>query len=183
MQKYKLNRKLVEVECDQCHCMFQKPESEYKRSLKLGRHNFCTRRCAVIYSNSHRKPTEKLLKTYSTIKQYAGNQRDEYTPFRYILRSARNRFKECNLTLEYLQELWESQNHICPYTGLELVLPSYTKKVSIENRASLDRIDSSKGYVIGNVQFVSTPINFLKGTMSDTQTKEYLKKIAQFLLS
>ena len=45
-------------------------------------------------------------------------------------------------------------------------------------RASLDRIDSSKGYVIGNVQFVSTPINLMKSTMSDLETKQYLKLIS-----
>lgn len=183
MQKYKLNRKLIEVECDCCHQKFQKPLSEYNRNLKLGRHNFCTRSCSIRYSNYHRIPSEKIIESQNNIKNYAGNHRDEYTPFRYILRSARNRFKECNLTLEYLKEVWDKQNGICPYTGLNLILPSYTKKVPIEYRASLDRIDSSLGYVIGNVQFVSTPINFLKSTMTDTQTKEYLKAIAKFLLS
>lgn len=48
----------------------------------------------------------------------------------------------------------------------------------IRYRASLDRIDSSKGYIKGNVQFVATPINYLKGTMSDETTKAYLREIA-----
>ena len=183
MKKYKLNRKLIEIECDCRHMQFQKPLSEYNRNIKLGRHNFCSRSCAIKFSNSVRQKTEKMIQAQNNLKNYANNHKDEYSPFRYLLRTVRNRFKEFNLTLEDLKILWEKQNGICPYTGIKLKLPSYTTKVPIEERASLDRIDSTKGYVVGNVQYVSTPINFLKGTMSDIQTKEYLKKIVQNLLS
>ena len=51
-----------------------------------------------------------------------------------------------------------------------------TLDVSI--RASLDRIDSSKPYEVGNIQFISTPINYMKNSMSDEQTKTYLRVIS-----
>lgn len=45
--------------------------------------------------------------------------------------------------------------------------------------ASLDRIDSSKGYEIGNVQFISTAINYMKNTMSHEDTLKLCKIIAE----
>ena len=45
--------------------------------------------------------------------------------------------------------------------------------------ASLDRIDSSKGYEIGNVQFISTAINYMKNTMSHEDTLKLCEIIAE----
>ena len=43
MELYKQKRKLITITCDYCGKEFSKPESEYKRNVKLGRHNFCSR--------------------------------------------------------------------------------------------------------------------------------------------
>lgn len=136
--------------------------------------------CAARYNNSHRaKPTNH------NISQYSNNHRDEFTPFRYSLRCAKRRYKGCTLTLEDLQEQWELQQGVCPYTKLKLTLPEdgniATLDVSI--RASLDRIDSSKPYEVGNIQFISTPINYMKNSMSDEQTKEYLRVISANIIN
>jgi hypothetical protein len=171
-KKYMQNRRLVTFICDNCGKEAQKPLSEYNRNIKLGRKNFCCRACSATYRCNLYKdiPTEAQLKAQQNIKNYCQNHKDEWTPFRYSFRNAKKRFKEFNLTLKDLKQIWEQQNGICPYTGLKLYLPTWNKKGNCEQlwcRASLDRIDSSKGYVVGNVQFVSTPINFLKSTMSD----------------
>lgn len=182
-KKYMQNRRLVTFICDNCGKEAQKPISEYNRNIKLGRKNFCCRACSATYRCNLYKdtPTEAQLQAQQNIKKYCQNHKDEWTPFRYSLRNAKKRFKEFNLTLEDLKQVWEQQGGICPYTGLKLYLPTWKKKGSCEQlwyRASLDRIDSSKGYVAGNVQFVSTPINFMKSTMSDLETKQYLKLIS-----
>lgn len=43
--------------------------------------------------------------------------------------------------------------------------------------ASLDRIDSTKGYVKGNVQFVCRAINLAKSTFSDADMKNFIDNI------
>lgn len=183
MEKYKVNRKLVTVTCDFCGKEFQKPITEYNRNVKLGRHNFCSRSCSCKYCHSLHLPlTDNQERVRENIKNYSSNRHDEYTPFREILRRARNRFKECDLDLPYLKDLWESQEGKCPYTHLKLVLPIWNKTPDKRYEASLDRINSSKGYIKGNVQFVATPINYLKNTMSDIETKAYLKEIAISIL-
>lgn len=68
---------------------------------------------------------------------------------------------------------------ICDCCGKEAT--KATLDVSI--RASLDRIDSSKPYEVGNIQFISTPINYMKNSMSDEQTREYLRVISANIIN
>lgn len=180
------NRRLITFTCDNCGHEAQKPLSEYKRNLRLARKNFCCRSCAFKYGKQIHKYdtyTDKQIKSQQNIKKYCHNKRDEWTPFRYSLRNAKKRFKDVNITLQDLKQVWEDQKGICPYTGLKLELPTYNNHIHVWKRASLDRIDSSKGYIVGNIQFVSTPMNLMKSTMSDLETKQYLKLISSWTLS
>ena len=59
---------------------------------------------------------------------------------------------------------------MCVYSKVKLVHYSYKLKSDKIYTASVDRIDSSKGYIEGNVQFVSQAINYMKGTMSHEET-------------
>lgn len=67
--------------------------------------------------------------------------------------SARKRGLACTIDAKYLFELFVSQGGLCGYTGLPIVL---------NEDASLDRIDSTKGYIPGNVHWVSWKINRMK---------------------
>ena len=57
---------------------------------------------------------------------------------------------EFNITPEYLQKLYDD-NPRCAYTGIDLSFDK-TKSSTKDQILSLDRIDSTKGYVEGNVQ-------------------------------
>lgn len=104
--------------------------------------------------------------------------------FSYFLRNCRKRYKECTLTLSDLQAQWDKQNGICPYSGIKLNIPTYKKNHNNPiYTASVDRIDSSEGYIPGNIQFVSTCINYMKNTMSDSDTRLMCKYIAEYFYS
>lgn len=155
------HRTQVQFICDCCGKEATKAKSEYERNIRLDKKNFCSRSCAARYNNSHRaKPTN----SNHSISQYSNNHRDEFTPFR----CAKRRYKGCTLTLEDLQEQWELQQGVCPYTKLKLTLPEdgNVNTLDVTIRASLDRIDSDKPYEVGNIQFISTPINYMKNTMN-----------------
>lgn len=53
----------------------------------------------------------------------------------------------------------------------------YIKRTTFN--ASLDRIDSSLGYIIGNVQWVYKGVNFMKGEMSHDYFIEMCKMITE----
>lgn len=83
--------------------------------------------------------------------------------YNHVLRerktSKRNKL-EVSITIEEGWELFLKQNRKCALSGLELTFPNGWKDKSYN--ASLDRIDSSKGYVKGNVQWVHKDVNIIK---------------------
>jgi hypothetical protein len=76
-----------------------------------------------------------------------------------IKNSAKKRKLEHQIDGNYLWSLYLKQNKKCAFTGQELVLDSSHHE---KNTASLDRIDSSKGYVEGNVVWVHKDVNMMK---------------------
>lgn len=73
--------------------------------------------------------------------------------------SAKKRKHEFSIAPEYAYRLIEEQGWRCKLSGLPLYFSQHHSEVST---ASLDRIDSSKGYVEGNVQWVHRDINLMK---------------------
>lgn len=163
-----------QVSCDYCGTIFEKPVSEILRNRSLGRKNFCSRKC--VGKNNINNFGDKA--SDYDISQHAGNNRDEFTGFREFIRRIKNRTKEVDVDIAYLKIVWEFQGGVCPYSGIQLVLPSYKNNDYITT-ASLDRIDSSSGYVRGNVQFTSTAINYMKGQLSHEQTIKLCQLISQ----
>lgn len=73
-----------------------------------------------------------------------------------------------DLTYDYLDSLWIAQDGCCAYTGWKLEFD----KSGVPGSCSLDRIDSSSGYVEGNVQFVHKDVNVMKWNLSDSRFRE-----------
>lgn len=172
MLKYKKGRKLITVICDFCGQEYEKPITEYNRNKSLNRHSFCSRTCSVKFGNKNvpRKRSYEHLKLYQR----------KINPFLFYLRTIRKRYKEINITIEDLIEQWNKQEGVCPYSGIKLLLAS-SRNTNINPiyRASLDRVDSNKGYIKGNIQFTSTSINYMKNDMSHEDTIKLCKLITK----
>ena len=172
--------KKVEVACYHCKKIFMKSSKEFNRSEKIGRKHFCGRSCCGHYHNTTNR--ERWFKPGS-IKHLSGNKRDEFTPFRYFMKSVKYRETlkgKSDLTLEYLKELWERQLGICYFTGWKMVLPhgvvGYEGGVDSKS-ASLDRIDNTKGYVVGNVRFICLMANYARNNFTDNELIEFCKSV------
>jgi hypothetical protein len=85
-----------------------------------------------------------------------------------IKNSAKCRNIPMEVTPEYLNTIWDEQKHKCALTGLDLIMKAKSKTdTPWSNTASLDRKNSSVGYVIGNVRWVHPVINMMKNHFSD----------------
>jgi hypothetical protein len=107
-------------------------------------------------------------------KNWKGEKFISKSFFGSIKASAFKRLIEFDLTIEYLDELWISQNKICALSGTELFLnykPSKSKE-NLPHTASLDRIDSTKHYCKDNVRWVHKDLNRMKWNISD---KDFIK--------
>ncbi len=118
----------------------------------------------------------KTISTYVLPSFYS--RRDEYTGLRNFITKAKKRKRMGDISLEDILSVWKNQNGICVYSGVKLSLPPSTGTISIIFLASLDRIDSNKPYSIGNIQFVSAAMNYMKGLMSHEETECLCKLIA-----
>lgn len=116
------------------------------------------------------------------LKNHSNNRLDEFSPFRSFLNVGRATFKKhkIKIDVEYLKKVWETQKGICPYTGIKMILPRTSSHKNAKKsmmRASLDRIDSSKDYIVGNVEFVCQAINTAKNNYTKEDMKNFLRSI------
>lgn len=79
------------------------------------------------------------------------------------------------VTVQYLDSI---TTDICPLSGRQLTYPRFARDTSAT--ASLDRIDSSQGYIEGNLRWIHKDLNIMKSNMSDREFLEWVKDIAAY---
>lgn len=173
--------KTILIVCANCKKEYKKSLKEYKRQIKKGNNRFfCNSSCAAIKISTEikRKGNPQYL--------VPDNRRDKFSSFRWFVNRAKYRSKslqryDSNISVEYLKDIWDLQNGICPFTGWELILPnnsSYPWKDKNPANASLDRIDNSKGYIEGNVRFIAFMANIARQSFTDEQLIAFCKAVA-----
>jgi hypothetical protein len=174
--KKKYQRPQTEVVCgdSQCGKSFMKDVSEVKRNQKRGSKNYCSLSC------SGKDKHEQLLIYCGNPQNFKGVVRsDKYTGIRDHLRRAKNRNHEVTITLDDLLEQWILQDGICVYTGVKLIHPIRAKDEGFLFTASLDRVDSSIGYVPGNIQFISTTANLAKNKLTHHEMLKFCELVSE----
>lgn len=91
---------------------------------------------------------------------------------------AKSRNLDFLISLEYAWSIIENQNFKCALSGLEIKFSTYAN--GHDGTASLDRIDSSKGYVEGNVQWIHKKFQNMKGASSDADFIQNCKEIYEY---
>ena len=82
---------------------------------------------------------------------------------------------EWGVTFEYLAQLLIEQDFKCALTGWDI------HAMEINSPASLDRIDSSVGYVEGNLQWVNSKVNMMKQQYTQEDFIEVCKAVANMV--
>jgi len=125
------------------------------------------------YAKEYYIKNKDKLKTYT--KEYRYKQK-ETKPIRNMLKNARYSAKQRNIEFDLQLEDITIPTH-CIYLGIELT--NIVGKGKIDTNASLDRIDSTKGYIKGNVQVIS----YLANRMKSNATREQLISFAKGILN
>lgn len=98
--------------------------------------------------------------------------------FNVIKSGAKVRNLEFNITIEQIEDLFLKQNGKCALSGIILNL---TKNSNYRlSTASLDRIDSSKGYIIENIQWIHKRINKIKNDLPEDEFLEWIQLIYNY---
>jgi hypothetical protein len=106
-------------------------------------------------------------------KRYTGLTLDQ--KFEQLLKTAQKRKTvKVFISVEHIKDAWKKQEGRCAYTKLPL-----TSEAHQLNTVSLDRIDSSKDYVEGNIQLVCVPINVMKMDSTEEQFIHFCSLVTQ----
>lgn len=146
-----------------CICDCGNKTVVYSGHLKTGHTSSCgCKSHSLLYNSKAWKGYEKISGTY----------------FNSIYYGAKTRNLEFSITIEEIWELFLEQNRKCALTGLNI---SFSSKHKLKDgTASLDRIDSSKGYIKGNVQWVHKTINLMKWNLEEKEFFAFCKLVKQY---
>lgn len=84
---------------------------------------------------------------------------------------------EVDIGVDYLMELWRLQNGICALSGMPMAFDQDLPDRSV----SIDRIDCSKGYIVGNLRLVCTSTNIMRKDMLDSEFYWWCKAVAEYM--
>jgi len=94
-----------------------------------------------------------------------------------IKKNARTRNLEVSIDIKYLWDLYICQNKKCALSGVDIGFPKMVTE-KYKTTASLDRIDSSIGYVEGNVQWLHKDVNRMKMDINQDVFIQYCHNIS-----
>ena len=151
------------------------------KAINFGKNNHSNKEIIELI-NELRNPIEHELDIRPVRSLWEFSSRSDYykdlrqrDPRRFIRSSLAT--KKSNLTLDYVMQLFDDQKGKCALSGLTMVNVNSLKSISI------DRIDSTIGYVINNIQLVCKWINLAKNTHTNPEMRKFLREIKQIQLS
>ena len=146
----------VKCECSCGNKSYQRLDRISKRITKS-----CQNCSIYLKERNHRNLSEMTSKMLSILKT-----------------RSKTRGLDFNIDMEYLNNLYYKQNMKCKLSNIIInINPINNDLKSIT--ASLDRIDNSKGYIKGNVQWLHKRINIMKGNLNELDFIEICNLIAK----
>lgn len=154
--------------CSKCQTVKQLTEFNNTKTNKDGLSYLC-QPCNKESSRAYRERNHKRY--YQAQKSTRQMEPVHVSQTLYGLKSrSKKKGLEVGVTQEFLLKLLQESDYLCAVTGLKMNLEIHPRKKANPFKASLDRIDSDKGYTEGNVQWVCWAVNQMK---SDRTVKEF----------
>lgn len=120
---------------------------------------------------------------YNKNKEWEGHEDLSKTYWTRCIKGAKKRNLEFSITINYAWDLFEQQKGICALSGVPIIMDrhfSQNRAFKKIQTASLDRIDSDKGYIEGNVQWIHCTLNKMKSNLQENQFIEWCKKVIDY---
>ena len=155
-----------DVLCD-CGHRFRTGHSMLSRKAKGEALPFCN----ACFSQDKKSPKRNTMLTEHISKSRYGAIRHQ----------ANIRGIKFDVTPEYLEYIWNLQGGKCALSGIPLILGVRAKDLrNGVGNASLDRINSSEGYIEKNVQWVHKTVNCMKNTLSQEDFIQFCNMVTTY---
>lgn len=94
------------------------------------------------------------------------------------LKSSRKDTHAWEIDYDYILQIWNNQNGKCALSGLDLMYHKGSGPTWFN--VSIDRKNSNKDYVVGNIQLVCSAVNMMKQSMNDVDFIWWCKTITTY---
>ncbi len=150
------NKNLYHYECVDCGkpCQRNKTNTIEKENAKSNRCNKCAKNKII-------KDNGGVPINYNGTYNFSGKS---YSAWKS---SAKRRGINWKITKQQMEDVFKKQNGKCALSGMEMI-----PRKNTPYRPSIDRIDSTKGYSIDNIQFVCSMVNVMKNKFNE---KDFIK--------
>ncbi len=145
--------------CTNCKEFKQEDEFYFRTNNKKESY-----RCKVCKECKNKKQRERRKLSFETYLK------DSMRSRRW---SAKSRGIEFNLDEQYCLTLFKLQGGICPYTNIPLD-HKLSRNMNSRESISLDRWDCNKGYIKGNVMYISGRANVIKNNQTLDEFKLWM---------
>lgn len=133
----------------------------------------------VVLEQNLRRGLSQSCGCLSKDIQFTGLEEISGTYWSRLKHDASKRKLEFKITLEEVWHLFLKQERKCALSGVDIKFADNTQQYwSKGTSASLDRIDSSKGYTLNNVQWVHKDINRMKQNFPEERFFELCQTVA-----
>lgn len=158
-------------------------ERDFSKHNKQGQAQWkCKCDCGKFSITTTLRLTCGMTKSCGCLKYRTGGHHPAFCGYEDIDGNYWNRMKngaktrsiKMGVSIKNVWDLFVSQNGICALSGEKLIIKKNGRT------ASLDRIDSSKGYVKGNIQWVHKDINMMKHSFSTTKFIELCESVVKY---
>ena len=144
----------MEVMCDYCGKLFDYKGG--KAHFLRSSHHYCSNKCLC---ESNRKYDECHNKS---------NKR--YTILCVLKKRAKQKGFDFDLTLDDIPQI----PSVCPVLGIPIII-NEGNHWPTDNSPSVDRIDSTKGYIKGNIRIISNRANRIKADATIDELRKVLE--------
>lgn len=187
--------------CKECHSKYRKLYYKSNKDKELSQvkiyqslhpeiKSFCKKagrtvksRCPKCNSDVFltKRESDKGFTRYCSYKCRSSKNKSDYYNYLYdIQKRAKKLKKDFDLDEHFITDLLENkQKGKCCITNLPIYIRDPKKEATLYNTASLDRIDSKKGYTKENVQWVALGINYMKLDFSESELHKMLELIKE----
>lgn len=132
-------------------------------NIETNRPMFCSRNCSGKW---------RRLNVYGD--KFTNKWRSS-SPRKFLSSSLGKGKERKELTLDYLMSLYENQDGKCAITGF--VMTYEAGKGRVPTNISIDRIDSTIGYVEGNIQLACIQANKMKMELTTEQLTHWCEAV------
>lgn len=141
------------------------------------------------YRSDRIGPCVKCSESYTnTLEYYYKNRDNNMMNYKwrlnklYMMAKSRSSKKgrDINISTDYLIELWDLSGGRCAISGRPFELKYSDDGGPHPDGPSLDRVDSSKGYIIGNVRLVTYHVNTALSSFGEDKLIELMESITRY---